>query len=127
MKIKEIKPTLLVCTILAFTFSLHAAPLPPDGSFRLIVEQVVQSDYCRVVRLKVEARSVAEMVAVRCEDGSSGSVILAPMLKGKGREGTLTLASMLCESNSACHVTTLLESRPGETSSTGHGTYELTP
>jgi hypothetical protein len=48
------------------------------------------------------------------------------MLKGKGREGTLALASMLCESNSFCHVTTLLESRPGGgASASGHGSYEL--
>src|SRR4051812_15392251 len=121
------KTTVQACTMLAVTFISHAAPLPPDGSFRLTVEQVVQSDYCRVVKLKVEARSAAEMMATECDNGFGGSVILAPILKGKGREGALTLASTLCESNSACHVITLLESRPGESSVAGHGSYDLAP
>jgi hypothetical protein len=118
----------LTCTILALAASLDAAPLPPDTSFRLTVEKVVQSDFCQVVRLKVEARSTAEMMEMRCEDGSGGSVLLAPTSKGKGREGTLTLVSMRCESNSACHVTTLLENRPGGgASASGHGSYQLAP
>ena len=68
------------------------------------------------------------MAEMRCTDGSGGSVVLASTAKGKMREGTMTVASMLCESNTACHVTTLLESRPGGgTSASGHGSYELAP
>ena len=67
------------------------------------------------------------MMEMRCADGSGGSVILAATAKGKMREGTMTVASMLCESNSACHVTTVLESCPGGSSSSGHGSYALAP
>jgi hypothetical protein len=122
------KTTVLTCIILALVFRAGAAPLPPEGSFRLTVEKVVQSDYCRVVRLKVEARPKTEMMELRFENGGGGSVILAATPKGKTREGTMTLASMRCESDSTCHVTTLLESRPGGgTSANGHGSYELAP
>ena len=115
-----------ICGFLTLVFSGVAASLPPEGSFRLTVDELVKSDHCRVVRLKVEARAGVEMLALRCEDGSSGSVALIPTLKGKGREGTMTLAAMMCESNSTCHVTTLLESRPGSgTSASGHGSYAL--
>jgi hypothetical protein len=120
----------LSCTILALAFGLGAAPLPPQGLFRLTVEELVQSDYCRVIKLKLEARPNAEMLALRSEGGFGGSVILGLTPKGKTREGSVTLASMLCESNSACHVTTLLESFSGAAmsgSAIGHGSYELAP
>jgi hypothetical protein len=128
MKTRVLKITPLACTLFALAFSLGAAPLPPEGSFRLNVEEILQSDHCRVVRLKVEARAGAEMMEMRCADGSGGSVVLASAAKGKTREGTMAVASMLCESNSACHVTTVLESRPGGGSSaSGHGSYDLAP
>jgi len=120
------KTTLLACVILAVAFSSSGAPLPPADSFRLAVNEVMQSDYCRVITLKVEARSRTEMMAIRCDDGSGGSTTLGPVLKGKAREGTLTLASTRCESNS-CHVTTLLQSRFGSGTSAGHGWYDLAP
>ena len=97
----------------------------------LTVEQIVQSDYCRVVTLKVEARPKTEMMALRYQNGGGGSVILGSTVsKGKRVrhvEGTLTLASVLCESNS-CHVAMLLESPPaGGITASGHGSYPLAP
>ena len=55
------KTTLLVCTILAVAFSSSAATLPPADSFRLTVEEVVQSSGCRVVNMKITTRA-AEMM-----------------------------------------------------------------
>ncbi len=99
--------TLFPCTILALAFNIGAAELPPVDSFRLTIEEVVQSSACRVINLQIEARS-AEMVAVRWDQGAGGSVGLADSKKGNARGGTVTLASMLGQCNTVCHTVTVL-------------------
>ena len=105
------KTTRLVCLIFGVSFASHAAPLPPADSFRLTVEELVESSVCRVVQLKIEARPTAEMLEILHEPENGGSsIILAPTLKGKGCESKVVLASMLGDSNSVCHVATLTQS-----------------
>jgi hypothetical protein len=118
------KTTLLACTVLALTWSLPAASLPPADSFRVTVEEVIQSIHCRVVTMKIEARS-AEMMAIRCENDGGAELALDPTLKGKGREGTVILASMQGERSSVCHTTTVLQGRAGGSQTSAHGTYDL--
>ena len=103
------KTTLLVCTILAVAFSSSAATLPPADSFRLTVEEVVQSSGCRVVNMKITTRA-AEMMQMSWDNGARMSSGLSSVLKGKAREGTVVLASMFGEGFTACHTTTTVQS-----------------
>jgi len=122
------KTTLLASLVLAVAFSSHAAALPPADSFRLTVEELVESSACRVVKLTVEARPTAQMLEILGEPGHGGgsSIILAPALNGKARETKVIVASMLVtgESNSVCHVATLTQSGGG-TSTTSRRSYDL--
>ena len=121
------KTTRLVCLIFGVSFASHAAPLPPADSFRLTVEELVESSVCRVVQLKIEARPTAEMLEILHEPENGGSsIILAPTLKGKGRESKVVLASMLGDSNSVCHVATLTQSGEGTRTETRRS-YDLAP
>jgi hypothetical protein len=121
------KTTLLACIILAAACASQAASLPPADSFRLTVDQLVESSVCRVVQLKVEARPTAPMLEILAdsEDGGS-SIILAPTMKGKGRESKVIVASMLGDSNSVWHVTTLTQSGEG-TRTEARRSYDLAP
>ncbi len=103
------KTTLLICTILAVAFSSRAAPLPPADSFRLTVEEVVQSSGCRVVNIKITTRA-AEMMQMSWDNGVRMSSNLSPAFKGKAREGTVVLASMLGEGFTVCHTSTTVQS-----------------
>ena len=120
------KTILLLCSALVLALDTQAAPLPAADSFRLTVEEVVQSSACRVVNLKIEARS-AEMMEMSWEHGARMGVGLAPTLKGKGREGTVMLASMLGEGSSVCHTTTMLYGRPDGSQTTSPVSYDLAP
>jgi len=114
--------TVFACTILTLAFSLHAAQLPPADSFRLTVEEVVQSSACRVVIMKIEARS-AEMVTVLYEQGGHASVGLTHTRKGEAREGSLTLVSMLGEISTVCHTVTVV--RAGGAQASKPASYNL--
>ena len=105
--------TIFVWSILALAFSLHAAQLPPEDSFRLSVVEVVNGGGCRVLHLTIEARS-AEMLEMHYEHGGVGSIALYPMSKGMTRKGTVMLASMR-GSDIACHTVVSLscDSGPG--------------
>ena len=118
------KTTLLACTILAVAWSAPAASLPPANSFRVTVEEVVQSSHCRVVTLKIEARS-AEMMAIRWGNDGAAELALDPAPKGKGREGSVILASMQGERSSVCHTSTVLQGRGGGSQTSAHGTYNI--
>jgi RNA polymerase sigma factor (sigma-70 family) len=100
--------------------------LPPTDSFRLTVDEVVQSSDCRIVNLKIEALS-AEMMEMQWQNGATGGVGLAPAIKGNGREGTVVLASMLCESKPICHTTTVLQGRVGGSHTSAPVSYDLAP
>jgi hypothetical protein len=122
------KSILLTCIILVISCGVHAAPLPPADSFRLTVEQLVESSVCRVVQLKFEARPTAEMLRILGESvyGGGSAITLGPILKGKVKEAKLIVASMLGDSNSVCHVATLTQSGVG-TETTERGSYKLSP
>src|SRR3954447_8140412 len=106
------KATLLICTLFALTSSSRASPLPPDGSFRLTVEDVVRTTHCRVVTLNIEARPAAEMMELRSEGRGGGSCVLRPTLKGKGREGQVVLSAMRSHSDSPVVTATVLQASP---------------
>jgi hypothetical protein len=122
------KARLLTCIILVVSCGLHAAPLPPADSFRLTVEELVESSVCRVVQLKVEARPTAEMLQMLGEPGYGGGsgINLTPTLKGKARETKVIVASMLGDTNSVCHVATLIQSGVGSRT-TERRSYNLAP
>jgi hypothetical protein len=102
--------TISVWSILALAFSVHAAQLSPDDSFRLSAVEVVNGGGCRVLHLTIEARS-AEMMEMHYEHGGVGSIALDPSTKGKIRKGTVMLASML--GSDVCHTVVSLYSSPG--------------
>ena len=103
------KATLLACTILAVALISRAATLPPADSFRLTVEEAVQSSGCRVINLKITTRS-AEMMQMSWDNGARMSSGLSPAFKGKAREGRVVLASMFGEGFTVCHTTTTVQS-----------------
>lgn len=104
------KIQLLSCIFFSLTWCLAGAGLPPDGFFRLTVNEIVGTDHCRVLTLKVQARVAAEMLTIRFPDGGAeGSCTLTEASKSKVREGEIVLAAMRSHTESPVETSMVLQ------------------
>jgi hypothetical protein len=120
------KTQFLSCIILSLAWSLIGAGLPPEGSFRLTVNEIVGTGHCRVLTLKVQARATAEMMAIRFPDGGGeGSCTLTGSSKSKMREGEIVLATMRSHPESPVETTTVLQTSAKGSHVSLPASYEL--
>jgi len=100
--------------ILSMALSSIGAPLPPNGFYRLTVEEVVNTSHSRVLNLRIEARPTAEMMEMRFLEGNGGgSCILSGNPKSKIREGKVVFVAMRTDRDSSVATTTVLQSGSG--------------
>lgn len=126
-KIDFMKTKGLACIIVSLAWSSIAAPLPPNGFYRLTMEEVVNTGHCQVLNLKIEARPTAEMMALEMEGRGSGSCRLSGNPKSKIRDGKLVLVAMRTDRESPVETTTALQSEGGGTFATFPASYDAPP
>lgn len=127
-KVDFMKTNGLAFIVVLLAWSSIAAPLPPNGFYRLTMEEVVNTGHCRVLSLKIEARPTAEMMELRfLESRGGGSCLLSGNPKSKTREGKLVFAAMRTDRESAVETTTVLQTGSGGSSASLPASYDVPP